>query len=356
LIIEGGAIGTVLTSLGGPVTWSNSITVVNANVSNLANIANLKITATANLGSNSNVKISGGNVGEVLKTNGWGELYWEKNLPNEAFQPAIEFTAIASGINQTFTSANIANFDDNTFASVYVNGVLMRNSQYEITGSILTVYDYLQIGDEITVGSTLTGGIAEGTVRSISTATVDPSSLGFSLNTPGNVPLTTIGTITLNVPPASAFAAVINIKDYVFVSRGLQAVLANANPFKFTTINAQSPVTSISYNPITGYFDLVANVSYKLTATVIPASVAVTGFGAGPVDINFEWTYSNGTPIYNDMTTTATSMYASSIVNYEMPATNEIIFRPTTNVSVMVKGPASLPAAITSARASITQI
>jgi hypothetical protein len=206
--INGGAQNSILTSLGinGDMRWSNSANLVGANISGNINSRNLNVTGTSDLGANGNVVIRGGTIGQVMHTNGFGLLYWDDVLPNQAFQPAIEFIATTNGINQTFTSGNIANFDDNTYASVYVNGVLMRASSYDITGTTLTIFDYLNTNDEITVGSTLTGGIAEGTVREVYSGTFDPDSLGFSLTIPGGGPINTVGTITLNVPSSAILA------------------------------------------------------------------------------------------------------------------------------------------------------
>ena len=211
--ITGGNTNSVMTSLGinGDVQWSNSLNLVSANFSANVNTANLRVTRSANLGSNSNVVIQGGSMGQILHTNGFGLLYWDDVLPNQAFQSSIEFVAFANGDNQIFTHPNIANFDDNTYASVYVNGVLMRNSQYNIIGTNIIVYDYLEIGDEITVGSTLTGGIAEGTVREVYVGTSDPDNLGFTLSIPGGGPINTVGTITLNVPSSAALASILPI-------------------------------------------------------------------------------------------------------------------------------------------------
>jgi hypothetical protein len=358
LIIEGGAIGTVLTSLNGPVQWSNSLTLVNANVTNTANIGNLKVTRSSNLGSAGNIYIGGGNLGEVLHTNGFGGLYWDEVLPNQAFQAGIEFVALTNGINQTFTHLDIGNFDDNTFASVYVNGVLMRVSGYDITGTVLTIFDYLNTGDEVTVGATLSGGLAEGTVRSISTATNDPSTLGFSLDTPGGVPLTTIGTITLNVPPASAFAGVINVRDYINV---ITVSPSQWSPIfdpvcKFNTIVSQSPISDITYDPVTGIFNLKANVNYRLALSLPNPGSGAAGSNYG-YTLTARWVYAaNNVPIFNDAIIQAAAVQISGIGSVPIPGFGELIFRPTTNVGVKVIGTVSGSMIVLNPSATIQQV
>jgi hypothetical protein len=185
-----------------------SLTSSEANISIRTKIDNdVIINGNTFLGSNSNIRLTGGNFGDLLATDGNGGVYWidqcslgggsgggggggsiagvqqiiagnnitinpasgigvvtiDSNLES---QPQIQFVATATAPTQVFADANIGTFQDSTYAAVFVNGVLQRPSDYIITGSTLTVIPNLNIGDIIQIaptGGSGGGGSGNGT-------------------------------------------------------------------------------------------------------------------------------------------------------------------------------------------------
>jgi len=115
-----------------------------------------------------NVAISGGAAGDYLTATAGGGLEWTTPLVPSAIQ---EFTA-AAGTNQTFTLSSTVITGTN--ASVYVNGVLQRSTQYSIAGTTLTMIRSLTAGDLVTVGATTgaVGGYMSNTLSATNTGSV----------------------------------------------------------------------------------------------------------------------------------------------------------------------------------------
>jgi hypothetical protein len=109
-----------------------------------------------------NIQITGGNAGQVLSTDGAGNLSWANGGTGGGTvvvtQPQIEFTLsdaspnTSPGSNKVFSNSNISAFIDNTYAAVYVNGVLLPTSQYTISGTTLTITPWLNVNDVIVIG------------------------------------------------------------------------------------------------------------------------------------------------------------------------------------------------------------
>ena len=102
---------------------------------------------------------SNGTAGYVLSTDGTGNLSWTAQTGGGGgnSQARIQFTAASSGTGQTFTDSNIGNFPNNTFANVFVNGVMLQTSEYSISSTTLTVSRYLTTGDNVIVAATSVG-------------------------------------------------------------------------------------------------------------------------------------------------------------------------------------------------------
>ena len=133
-----------------------------ANTGNITGIKTANFSANGaqvNLGAVGNIRISGGQLGNVLTTNGNGFVYWGPGGGGGGggganIQPALEFTVIANGVNQSFTDTAIFNLSSNAIAPVYVNGVLLLVSDFEINGDTLTIFGDLNTGDVVTAAST----------------------------------------------------------------------------------------------------------------------------------------------------------------------------------------------------------
>lgn len=137
----------------GPVSGGVISTTVNALSADIANVA-----------------ISGGTIGDYLATSTvTGNVAW---VTPPTPSPIQEFTAASTGTNQTFTLTN-SNFTSTT-ASVYVNGVLQRSSEYSIAGTTLTLSRSLTTGDQVSVGPTTgaIGGAASTSLLAASTGSV----------------------------------------------------------------------------------------------------------------------------------------------------------------------------------------
>lgn len=150
--VNGVANVLVVTSTGANVAGTANVTGTasfgaNANVSgNLHALGNLVVNSAGSAG---NVYIPGGTAGQLLSATGTGNLQWSTAIAPTAIQ---EFTATATGANQTFTLAN-SNLGT-TSSSVYINGVLQRSTQYNIVGTTLTMIRTISTGDVVTVGPT----------------------------------------------------------------------------------------------------------------------------------------------------------------------------------------------------------
>lgn len=85
----------------GNLTVSGNVTTSNATVSGNVTTSNLTVSATSNLGSNGNVKITGGTSGQVLTTYGNGNLYWS-STPTVSNVGGIQ----GNNVNIDFSSVN----------------------------------------------------------------------------------------------------------------------------------------------------------------------------------------------------------------------------------------------------------
>jgi hypothetical protein len=116
-----------------------------------ANVGNFNLAGIANLGSNLNVRITGGNSGEVLTTDGTGNLSWSVGGSTTAVVPAIYFTATSTGNNQTFSNIYIAAYTSNTDITLFYNGALLDSDFYTLSGDTITVTTPVNAGDSIDI-------------------------------------------------------------------------------------------------------------------------------------------------------------------------------------------------------------
>lgn len=134
------------------------------NILRVGTLEQLTVEGIINLNDLSNIHITGGNAGDVLKTDGTGNLYWAVDggngggTGNVSIQPSIEFVAPINAADQIFNDPLIANFTSNSYTSVYVNGVLLQTSEYFLMGTSIVIRRYLTIGDNVTIGAVGSGG------------------------------------------------------------------------------------------------------------------------------------------------------------------------------------------------------
>lgn len=312
-----------------------------------------------NISNVANLYLGGGNPGEVLTTDGFGNLSWGAGgtTGNAILQPIIKFEANAAGNNQSFTDANLATFIDGNYAAVYINGVMQLPDSYTINGNTLTINNNLLANETVLVGPVVT---KSGAVTSVGTKQVDPSNLGFTL-TGGTI--TSTGNVTLNVPNANALLAnlgipnIANVANYPNLSGngntylsgngtwlptftvktylmahggGLPPGIYPANTvLAFDTVDISSGIT---YDTTTGTLKIITPGTYRLSATM-QSTVSGTQYSSG--DISFIWRYANGAYVYPGTQTTADS-YGQGSTYVGSQATNEIIVEATANSTYQV--------------------
>ena len=128
-------------------------------ITSLGTLTALSVAGVTDLGPVSNVKITGGNIGEVLSTDGNGVLAWvAPSAPTISYQPSFSFTAPVDGAFQTFNSPYVNSFASAEFVNISVNGVVLQLNEFGVSGTVLTVKRFLRTGDVVIVGSAGTGG------------------------------------------------------------------------------------------------------------------------------------------------------------------------------------------------------
>lgn len=105
----------------------------------------------ANLGPVGNIKIFGGMNGQALTTDGLGNLTWTSVAPLSAPIPAIYFTADTAGNNQSFSNSYLSSYSSKDEITLFLNGALLTNDFYTLTGNSLTISTPLAVGDSIDV-------------------------------------------------------------------------------------------------------------------------------------------------------------------------------------------------------------
>ena len=112
-----------------------NITMAVGGVSNVVIITNTGVIVNGNtdLGSNANIKISGGSSGYLLKTDGAGNLSWSPD--SSSLSSAVD-EFIGDGLNVAFTLSATPKNKNYTFA--VVQGIMQPKSSYSVAGAVLT--------------------------------------------------------------------------------------------------------------------------------------------------------------------------------------------------------------------------
>jgi len=165
-----------VSSTTGTRSWSNTITITGA----VATINTLTVTGNSNLGSNSNVKITGGNPGQFIVSDGTGNLAWSS--------AAI---SVASGISNEQSSVAIVAPNGNITMSVAgtVGVVTVSNTGAIVNGNITTTTGiFTGNGSGL---SAITGANVTGTVPAATIATT-----AGTVTTAAQPNITSVGTLT----------------------------------------------------------------------------------------------------------------------------------------------------------------
>lgn len=122
-------------------------------------------TGILDLGPVSNVKISGGQPGQVLSINNAGNMVWLAN--NTESQPQIHFVVPVTAINQSFADPKLLTFQSGEWAGVFRNGVLLPSDQYTIVDGVLNIDTQMFANDRIDVLPTTSGSTATGNIGNV---------------------------------------------------------------------------------------------------------------------------------------------------------------------------------------------
>ena len=238
-----------ISTVDGTRSWSNTITITGS----VATINTLTVSGNSNLGSNSNVNITGGSPGQFIVTDGAGNLAWSS--------AAI---SVASGISNDQSSVAIVAPNGNITMSVAgtLGVVVVSNAGASVTGNVSVSGNITAANITANTGvftgngaglSAIAGANVIGTVASATTATTAGT---VTTNAQGNI--TSVGTLTGLDVNGNITAANITSNTGVFTGNGsgLSAIaganvtgtVANATTAATAgtvTTNAQPNITSV---------------------------------------------------------------------------------------------------------------
>jgi alpha-tubulin suppressor-like RCC1 family protein len=102
-----------------------------------------------------NIETSGNVVASYL----WGDGSNITGLQTITQVPTVYLVAPAAGNNQVFSNVILGSYTANTDMTVFLNGVLIQNTEYTLLGDQLTVNTYLNLNDTIDVTTQFAGNI-----------------------------------------------------------------------------------------------------------------------------------------------------------------------------------------------------
>jgi hypothetical protein len=296
--------GAQLTGMYGDANVETYLPTYTGNLGNVTSIVatanisatNLTITGESNLGAVTGVVITGGNVGEVLTTNGSGDLTWQAVDLN--IVPPVYLTAPIAGNNQVFSNTILASYNSNVEMTVFYNGALLENTNYTLNGDEITVNIPLAVGDGIDVVTTIASS-----VNSIVSSGYGNSNVAAYLPSyTGSLP-----SLTGNV------STVANVQAAYFIGNGSQltglpAGYANSDAADYLASNANVTITTTGN--ITAPTVTAGNL--KLTGDVLSSTGDMTidplndGLPIGNVTIAGNLTVT-GNITYNDIVNATTN-------------------------------------------------
>ena len=267
-------------STAGNVTSGNSTTGV------LSATGNVTFTgARISIGNVANVKMTGGANGQILQTDGTGNL----QFTNVTTSPAIHFDVASTANNQSFTDARLANYTSNTQIVLFRNGALVPPTAYTLSSTILTVNVQLFSNDNLditpqpllinTVANSPAAGAntqiqynTNGSFGASSGLTFDGSTLASSnITTPGNL---SVGGV-INV--ASTFGNSIIATAGNVVANNFCALSA-VNAVQYVSIGSAGVFTTITrYGMNSPYGNLIVEANNSNNMLLYSGGINVTG-------------------------------------------------------------------------------
>lgn len=201
---------------------------------NLANaiIGNLTVTGTSNLGNVGNITILGGSAGQVLSTDGTGNLTW-----------------ISAG-SSSYGNANVANYLPTYTGNLDSVGNITSTGNitaYDITGTGTVNANALAVVNNSTFGGNITavGNIIGGNISTTGTVTATGNVTGGNLLTSGNL------TVTGNATAGSLDTTLITGSSLTLQSTGTNAGI-NLDPNGTGNVNVNNSVINNVNTPVQG--------------------------------------------------------------------------------------------------------
>jgi hypothetical protein len=281
-LLRGNSSLTIPTANGNITFTAGGVSVANITSTGVNVNGTMNITGTATFNGNANVKITGGSSGQLLTTDGLGNLSWGA-APNGV--------AIVNGNSNVRVIANgnvVTSVAGNTNVFIVTNNAAVVGTG---TGGNITGVNIIT-GNVANVASiTITGNIGNANV--ITGNTINVSNINVTgISTLGNVGnvritggsnnqvLTTNGSGNLNWATPTAAT-----KDYINVRRSAGLAVQTENTtWVFNNLVANSG--SITYNTTTGNLLLTSGKVYRIA---VNSTEFVVPVGASPEYIQFRW-------------------------------------------------------------------
>lgn len=291
--------GSLLTSINGSnitgqvanaLVAGTVYTAAQPNITSVGTLTSLTVNGVANLGSISNVKITGGLAGYTIVTDGAGNLTWTAAAGGSGggFTNITKDTFTGTGTQTTF---NLTATPSSTDAvQVVINGMVQLETVYSVSGSSIIFSTAPFNGQKIEV---TTYGVTAITASSGQVAFADSGNFAgsnsFTFNSTTNTLSVTNITSTGNVSAG-------NIKTD-------NILYANGSPYVFTT-NPAGSNTQIQFND-SNVFAASANLTFNKTSNTLTTYNIVAGNSV---------TVTNGTVVL-DTSTIAVSGGSAGIFN-----------------------------------------
>lgn len=267
----------------------NVVNASQSNITSLGTLTQLTVDGITNLGSISNVKITGGLAGYTIVTDGTGNLTWNASSGGgSGFTNIVKDTFTGTGSQTTFNLSSMPASAD--AVQVVINGMVQLETVYTVSGSSVIFSTAPFNGQKIEI---TTYGVTAITASSGQVAFAEndnfAGSNSFTFNSTTNTLSVTNVTSTSNVSAG-------NIKTD-------NILYANGSPYVFTTSPAGSN-TQIQFND-SNVFAASANLTFNKTSNTLSTYNVVAANSL---------TVTNGT-IVLDTGTIAVSSGAAGIFN-----------------------------------------
>jgi hypothetical protein len=336
------------------LSQAGNILAGNITLTNIANFAGNVIMSGANvsLGAVGNLHITGGSSGEILTTDGAGNLSWSAlsagstisngnsnvNIPSANGNVNISAVGNANIVVVTGTGANITG-TLNVSANANV-GNLGTTTAIITTGNITTVNTGLVQNGNSNVAITANANVTI-TANSNSTMTITDTGANITgtLNVTANANVGNLGTNIANITTANVTTAIIGTGNITTVNTGLVqngnsniAITANANITLTAKSNATMVISDTGAN-ITGTANITGNLATGGNLTV--SGTGVTSI-AGNIDMNGKWVGNIGYAVAN--TDAASKLYVDTLVSTGISYHSPVNAATTTTLAVATGG------------------